>query len=227
MSVMNIRIVPLVAIGAALVLVIPSWPRFIAGAAIAPYEDTLRGIARGAKPLPVVMAEAREAAHVSLSWQPFDRTYFRLGGFELVQAGLAARPEDRNAALDRGIAALRFGLARAPADAYGWLQLAQAIRMRHGPTPELNSVLRMSLETAPYEHRLVLPRLEIAFSAWRALDADLRAALGPQMMRAVDTAPVEFARATRRFFMLREVRTALAASPIHLDRFNIVYLTPG
>lgn len=223
---MSVRLAPVVALCAGLALIAAAWPRFIAGAAIAPYEDTLRGIARGAKPLPATLAEAREAAQVSLSWQPFDRTYLRLGAFELVQAGLAAKPEARNETLDRSIGALRSGLARAPADAYGWLQLAQAIRLRHGPTPELNAVLRMSLRAAPYEHRLVLPRLEIAFSAWRALDEDLRRAFAPQMMRAVDTAPVDFVKATRRFFLLREVRTALAASPVHLDRFNIVYLTP-
>jgi hypothetical protein len=223
---MGRRIAAAIAICAAFAVVVASWPRFIAGAAIAPYEDTLRGIARGAKPLPAAIAAAREAAEVSLSWLPHDRTYLRLGAFELVQAGLAADAARRNAALDRSIGALRAGLARAPADAYGWLQLAQAVRMRSGPTSAVAAPLRMSLETAPYEHRLVVPRLEIAFSAWRALDEDLWRAFAPQMMRAVDTAPVEFAKATRRFFLLREVRTALAASPIHLERFNIVYLTP-
>ncbi len=206
-------------------LVALAWPRFIAGAAIAPYEDTLRGVARGAKPDPAVLDAAREGAEVSLSWLEYDRTLLRLGAFELVEAGLAP-PEARRAVLDRSLAALRAGLARAPADAYGWVQLAQALRMRRGPTPELNAVLGMSLRIAPYEHRLVMPRLEIAFSAWRALDDTTRRALVPQLVRAVDTAPVELAKATRRFFLLREVRAALAASPVHLARFDIVYLSP-
>lgn len=219
--------VVLTGLAAGLGLALAAAPRFIGGAAMAPYEDILRSAARGGpKPAAPALDAAREGARVSLDWFDYSRTRMRLGAFELVAAGLATTPGARTAALSRSIDSLRAGLARAPGDAYGWLQLAQALRLRDGATPDLDSALRMSLLTAPYEHRLIVPRIEIAFSVWAALAPDLREAFGPQIVRAVDTAPVQLAQATRRFFALRQVREALAGSPVHMERFNIVYLTP-
>ena len=83
----------------------------------------------------------------------------------------------------------------------------------------------MSLRTAPFEHRLVIPRIEVAFRTWSALDADIRDAMTTQIRRAIDTAPKALANATRRNYALRQVRQAVAGSPIHRDRFNIVYLS--
>ncbi|MEX2454989.1 MAG: hypothetical protein WD470_09810, partial [Rhodospirillaceae bacterium] len=219
--------VALAVLAAGVVLAVAAAPRFIGGAAMAPYEDILRSTARGGKtPTAPALDAAREGARVSLAWFDYNRTRLRLGAFELVGAGLATTPNARRAALDRSIGSLRAGLARAPGDAYGWLQLAQALRVRDGATADLEAALRMSLRTAPYEHRLIVPRIEIAFGAWAALAPDLRAAFRPQIVRAVDTAPVQLARATRRYFALRQVREALAGSPVHMERFNIVYLTP-
>lgn len=216
----------LAAVAAGAVLVAVAWPRFIGGAAIAPHEDLLRDIARGARPDAVSLREARESARLSLDWYDYGRTRMRLGAFELVTADLETTPQLRRGALDRSVAALRTGLARSPGDAYGWLQLAQALRLRDGATPDINPPLRMSLRVAAYEHRLLMPRLELALSAWNVLDPGLRAAFGRQIVRAVDIAPVKLARATRRYFALRQVRQALASSPVHLERFNIVYLSP-
>lgn len=221
------RIVPAVcALVIGVLICAAAIPRFVGGAAIAPYEDLLRGIARGEKADRAAVDAAREAARVSLDWYGYDRTWLRLGAFDLVAAGLGKDRAERRRFLDASIDALRDGLARSPGDAYGWLQLAQAMRERDGAVAALNGPFRMSLVTAPYEHRLVMPRLEIAFSAWSVLSPDLRASLGPQIVRAVDTAPVQLARATRRFYALRQVRRALAGSPVHMERFNIVYLNP-
>ncbi|MEK9645949.1 MAG: hypothetical protein VW547_10440 [Alphaproteobacteria bacterium] len=84
----------------------------------------------------------------------------------------------------------------------------------------------MSLKTAGYEHRMIIPRLELAFSASSVLEPDVRAAMTPQIRRAIDTAPKSLVEATRRNFPLRQVREAVAGSPVHAQRFRIVYLTP-
>ena len=207
-------------------LAVLAWPRMIGGAVIAPFEDTLRGIARTRTVNAVEIREAREGAHVSLGWFDYGRTWKALGGFELVAARVARTPEDQRAALAHSVDALRDGLAQAPGDAYAWLQLAQADRALNGVRPTLNGPLRMSLNAAPYEHRLAIPRIEIAFRAWEFLEPDVRKAMAVQIKRAVDTAPVQLARSTRRHFALRFVRQSLADSPIHLQRFNIVYLNP-
>ena len=202
-----------------------AWPRFVSGAVDAPYEDTLRTIARGTAPTRRTIDDAVAAAKVSLSWQAKGLTMNRIGAFELVRAGLATTPADQRKALADSAHWLQRGLTRSPASAYSWLQLAQALQAQGGATPAINHPLRMSLRTAPFEHRLVIPRIEVAFRTWSALDADIRDAMTTQIRRAIDTAPKALANATRRNYALRQVRQAVAGSPIHRDRFNIVYLS--
>lgn len=215
-----------VALCAGLALAGFAWPRFVGGAVIAPYEDMLRSVARGARPDVRSIDAAREAAAVSQSWFAHGETMRRRGAFELVRASRAETAEGQRAALRRSIDWLRAGLARGPGDSFAWLQLAQATRVVRGAAAEVNPPLRMSLRTAPYEHRLIVPRLDVAFSSWPALAPDIREAMTFQIRRAVDTAPRALVRATRRNFALRQVRRAVADSPIHRERFNIVYLSP-
>lgn len=210
--------------GAALCVI--GWPRFVAGAIIAPYEDQLKKAARGQNVTTALLNDAIQRSKVSSDWVALGKSLNLLGGLELLAARSASSPIAQQRHLDASIAALRDGLARAPANAYSWVQLAQSVRARRGATPAVNGPLRLSLKTAPFEHRLVLPRIDLALTSWRVIEPDIRLAMAVQFQRAVDTAPVQFARMTRRRFALRQVRRALEASPIHLERFNIVYLTP-
>ncbi len=143
---------------------------------------------------------------------------------------MAARKSQSAAAqrkiLSESIAALRHGLARMPGQPYAWLQLAQAARARDGAKRYVENYLALSLRLAPWEHRLVMPRLNIALGIWRVLGSEFKATLPRQFERAVDTAPVALAQAARRNFALGAVRQMLAGSPVHLQRFQIVYLSP-
>lgn len=206
-------------------LIVPVWPRFIAGAIVAPYEDTLRDIARG-KELPRgFLAEADTALRVAGRWSDRGDIHLSLGSLRLVAAREALKAADQRRALDEAVAELSTGLARKPAAPYAWLQLAQAVRARRGTVPAIEEYLDLSTRLARWEHRLVMPRLEIALGAWPALGSSYREILPQQFQRAVDTAPVALARAVRRNYALRQARQMLASSPLHLDRFTIVYLS--
>lgn len=207
-------------------LVIPVWQRFVGGAITAPYEDTLRDIARGKKVNTAILNETETALRVARKWTDDGKVSTALGGLRFVAARSAKSPADQRAALSDCIAALKHGLTRAPAQPYAWLQLAQAERARNGATAALEKYLSQSIHLAPWEHRLVMPRLDIALGAWSALSPAFKSKLPGQVERAIDTAPVALARATRRNFALRAVRQMLADSPVHLERFRIVYLSP-
>lgn len=206
-------------------LIVPVWPRFIGGAIVAPYEDTLRDIARGKKLPAGLVAETETALRVAGKWTDRGDIHKNLGGLGLVAAGRAISAAEQRAALDRAIAELSSGLKRKPADSYAWLQLAQAVRARQGAEPAMEKYLDLSTRLARWEHRLVTPRLDIALGVWPVLGASYKAVLPRQFTRAVDTAPVALARAVRRNFALRQARQMLLASPIHLDRFTLVYLS--
>ena len=206
-------------------LIIPVWPRFIGGAIVAPYEDTLRDIARGKKLPSTLLAETDTALRVAGRWSDRGENHTRLGSLRLVAARNAILAADQRAALDRAVSELSDGVARKPAQPYAWLQLAQAVRARRGTIPVIEKYLGLSTRLARWEHRLVMPRLEIALGVWPALGSSYRATLPPQLERAVDTAPVALARSVRRNFALRQARQMLSASPLHLDRFTLVYLS--
>ena len=206
-------------------LIIPVWPRFIGGAVVAPYEGTLRDIARGKKPAPGLLAETETALRVAGTWFDRGENLTSQGSLRLIAAREAVSAAEQRAALDQAIARLSDGLIQKPANSYAWLQLAQAVRARRGAIPSLENYLGLSTRLARWEHRLVLPRLEIALGVWPVLGSSYRATLPPQFERAVDTAPVALAHAVRRNFALRQARQMLAASPLHLDRFTLVYLS--
>lgn len=207
-------------------LIVPVWPRFVGGAIVAPYEDTLRDIARGKKVSSQVRRETETALRVAATWSGRGANRQNLGSLRLVAAREAVSATDQRAALDQAVSDLSDGLALKPANSYAWLQLAQAVRARRGAVPEMERYLDLSTRLARWEHRLVMPRLEVALGAWPVLGASYRANLPRQFERAVDTAPVALARAVRRNYALRQARQMLAASPLHLDRFTIVYLAP-
>lgn len=211
---------------AAALLIVPVWPYFIGGAIVAPYGDTLRDIARGEKVKDSTLAGTEQALQVSRGWVETGQSSVALGKLHFIAARNANSPKDQRKSLSESVTALRAGLSRAPAQPYAWLQLAQAERARRGATASLEKFLSLSMSLAPWEHRLVLPRLEIALGVWPVLSEEFKAKLPPQFERAVDTAPLALAQATRRNFALRAVRRMFAGSPIHLERFLIVYLSP-
>jgi hypothetical protein len=206
-------------------LIAGSSPRFIGGAVIAPYEDTLREIARGKIFSGTVLKDTETALRVSRKWVDSGETAASLGAMRFIAARSMTQPEAQRAALRESMAALKHGLSRMPAQPYVWLQLAQAERALNGTTPSIEKYLAMSLALAPWEHRLVLSRLDLALGAWSVLSPEFKSGLPRQFERAVDTAPVGLAQAARRNFALRPVRQMLAGSPVHLDRFQLVYLS--
>ena len=224
---MNRRILVLfTAVCAGGVLIAGASPRSIGGAVIAPYEDTLRDVARQKKISGALLKDTETALKVSRKWVDSGETSAGIGAMRFIAARSATTPEAQRAALKDSIAELRRGLSRMPAQPYVWLQLAQAERALNGATPVIEKYLAMSLALAPWEHRLVLARLDIALGTWSALSPEFKALLPGQFERAVDTAPVQLVRATRRNFALRAVRQMLAGSSLHLDRFLLVYLSP-
>ncbi|MEK9645948.1 MAG: hypothetical protein VW547_10435 [Alphaproteobacteria bacterium] len=98
--------------GVALVAV--AWPRTISGALVAPYEEMLRGIARGANASLAAVHEARTNSAVSATWFAYGGTLNRLGALYLVRARFAKDREAQRVGLVAAIVDLREGLARPP-----------------------------------------------------------------------------------------------------------------
>jgi len=68
--------------------------------------------------------------------------------------------------LDEADYSLRAGLALAPSNSFAWTRLAYIDMVTGGPSPSMARKLRMAVTLAPYDRRLVFPRLRLSFIAW-------------------------------------------------------------
>lgn len=83
------------------------------------------------------------------------------------------RPEaanDINMAIDRQLMAL----SKSPADAYGWSRLSYMLLIVDGPSKRAAKALAHAMQTAPYEPRLMLTRLNTAMLLFPYLDNDVK-----------------------------------------------------
>lgn len=225
MSPLKTRVIAAVAFAVSVSIIIAAWPLFIGGAIMAPYQSLLREIARGDQVPPTQIRGAETSLQVARTWFDYGKFVTAYGGLRLVSARRATLIEDQQVALADGEDALRAGLAKVPGQPYAWLQLAQVEYNRNRRPADISRYLQMSLDLAPWEHRLVTRRLTLALQNWRSLDPALRERLPDQFARSVDTDPITLAAQTRRTFRLREVRDMLSFSKLHQDRFNIVYFS--
>lgn len=178
----------LVSAAAGVLLLALAVPRFMAAAISAPYDQSLRDMAEAETAGAVSPAAVKAAAASrvrSLRWLDSPRAWTDLGALQLDQAEMAGFATARGRELaDRSLDSHRRGLALDPAQPYAWLRLAHAEFVHNGVTPALNPTLQMSVRTAPYEPRLVLQRLDLAFTAWPMLDKTSRALMNEQIMIA-------------------------------------------
>ena len=124
----------------------------------------------GASLLRLGLAETRGAGADALRPLLEDRVVGAAAGLELSIAESAAPP----AARAKNLEAL---LARAPANAGAWLDLAMARRAAGDDFSGVVEALRFSALTGPREARLMAGRVSFALPLWGALPDDLRARL--------------------------------------------------
>lgn len=167
---LNWRIVP-TALGAfvvAAVMLYLAVPRTIAAFIMLSGNETLEQI-RARQPVRVSdLKDLIESRRAALPWTDSGRVWSDLA---LGQLLLAEQETDANggpnlALVREALNSLENGLARAPLDPHAWTRLAYARYLVDGPSPELVSVLKMSIYAGPHEPRLVFLRLRLCLAAW-------------------------------------------------------------
>jgi hypothetical protein len=95
--------------------------------------------------------------------------------------------------------------------------------VRDGYRPVVAEALHLSLLTGRYEPRLLMPRIELAFTVWPLLPEALRSEFAQQIVLAMRWMPRDVVAATRHHHRLAEVRAALASDPQLRLHFNLLY----
>lgn len=209
----------------AVVLVGLAIPRLAGGVFAGPFDETVRILGRGGD---VTMSEARLARAsrlTTLRWYANARNASELGALNFALATREPRGSDaRNVYIADAIESDRMAVSLAPTSAFSWMRLAQAHVERDGAGADIAAYLRMSYRTAPYDPRILFPRLDFALAVWNDLPEDVKRATGEQIRVAMEWAPLELVRRTRARYRLAEVRDALRDEPAARARFNILYL---
>jgi hypothetical protein len=138
-----------------------------------------------------------------------------------LRSGLDPRP-----LLDETIVTVRESLQRAPAQARGWMILAEATMARDGvDAPGLPDYLAESLRASRYDFWLAPNRAWLAMLLWNRLDAATRDAAALQMRLMVKYSNLEsLARLAKQVGDPQPAREALSGDPALRLRFEAIYL---
>ncbi len=158
----------------------------------------------------------------ALSWAESGPDAALLGLGQLLRASESkgARGYDQ-ALVAEAIASLRDGLALGPADPRAWARLAYADLVANGVSASVARALEMSLDTAPYDPRLLAVRLELCLWAWPYFAPEVRRLVDEQIRLAWRlTRPelIVIARHTGRENVVRAALSDDAAERVEFER---------
>lgn len=196
-------------------------PQTISAFVMAPSAPILRKLQDGE----VVQRKELEtfvaAQQKGLDWSTRGRTFTDLGlAHLLIATGLGEGDPEKRQQLEEAIAALKSGLALAPANPYAWTRLAYASSQLDGWNPDTLSVLRLALLTAPYDPQLLMTRLMLSLDAWPRLLREDRDLVYQQIFYAWQHDPDELARMSAGSWWENLVRAALIRHPRDLAVFE-------
>lgn len=217
---------PLLALALGLALIVVAFPRLMAAIYAAPTSAVALKLDR--EPATVTPAEllaARRALQLALAWEDDGVLAVRLARVDLVLAAREFRAGgDPLAFVDDTIEAARRGLTAAPAQARGWLLLAEATLARTSDPGAIVPFLLQSIAASPHDVWLAPNRAELGVRAWPWLDAKARAAVAEQIRLTSMRWPDSTVEIARRAGDPGPVREALASQPAVLRQFDVRYL---
>lgn len=163
-----------------------------------------------------------ESRQLAATWLTEGHT---LSEMSLAYVGLAQRMGSTTttagrASLSNARQALISSLALAPANGYAWAHLAYVQMALFGPSPDVVRDLLLSFETARFEYRLMLYRLDMAFALRAFWDSELTELMPAQVRMAWSRNDIAVAKLSVRYNCKDFVRTALALDTDQLQRYE-------
>jgi hypothetical protein len=219
-------LLPLLAAMLGLALVVVAFPRLIAALYAAPVGEVM-GKLDGNDPSLAVgeLLAAREALQLSLAWDGDGLTAIKLARIDLTLAAREFRAGGNpQPMIDETIDASRLGLTLAPAQARGWLLLAEATLAKTADPGAIVGPLVESMRASPYDIWMAPNRAELGLRAWPWLDAAAREMVAGQIRLTTIRWLDRTVTMARRAGNPTPVREALAGDPEKLRRFDVLYL---
>jgi hypothetical protein len=188
--------------------------------------DALNQTGRVAPPDVPDLLAARQGLLAAQIWQDDPVLAVELARIDLILAAREIRNgQDGKQLLDETIELAQDGLRLAPAQARGWLILAEATFARDGlAAPKLVDYLTASLRASPYDVWLAPNRAWLAMLLWDRLDETTRDVAALQIRLVVQNWNLEtLIRIVKQTGNPNPARAALAGDPALLQRFEASY----
>jgi len=183
-------------------------------------DDVQVALLQGSKVTDDALMRLDASRRNTAAWFPMNVLYDDLA---MVALERSARAKDRSIAqayVHEAELWQRKGLFVSPADPYGWYRLAYLYYSTEGPSQRVTSAWRQSVASAPYEPRLLVPRLQMAMSLESILDADVRESF-PRLIRdAWREDPEALTKAAHEGTFISSVESALRRDPDDLNMFH-------
>jgi hypothetical protein len=153
-------------------LIALAFPRATAHIALAPGQRATELLLAGERVTPSGYERAVSALSHALTWVETGRWRIRLG---IVQAMYAhfLPPEQAEPLLQEGVMQIFRGLAREPADSYGWLVLARLFYAAGEPL-QAAGALEWATRTHTYDPDNATPRVVLGLELWEFLSERAR-----------------------------------------------------
>lgn len=151
----------------ALLLVVFAVPSVTARFLLLPQDQTRLSLMDGNKITAHELLDLESSRRQVVGWFPSNEILNDLAMVN-VEAGSRVESQKAKAFYKQAEQWQRRALTVSPTDAFGWYRLAFLLFAEQGPNEKVAHAWRQSMASAPYEPRLVLPRLQMAMSlgAW-------------------------------------------------------------
>lgn len=219
-------IVPLTALALGWALVVVAFPRLVSALYAVPANTTIAKLEKNDPGLtPGELLAARQALQYSLAWEMDGGTAIKLARVTLSLAARQFRAGGNPALLiDETIEAARTGLRLAPAQARGWLLLAEATLAKTSDPGSITPFLIESVRASPHDIWLAPNRAELGLRSWAWLEPQAREVISDQIRLTAWRWPDRTVAIARRAGDPGPVREALAGDVEKLRRFDALYL---
>ncbi len=155
-----------------------------------------------------------------LKWHETSRRWTDLGLTQILLANKSGTDKNRDALLRKADFSLRAGLALAPSNSFAWTRLAYIDMVMNGSSPSMARELRMAVALAPYDRRLVFPRLRLSFLAWPQFEKADRPIILDQIRFAWRLNAYRLTKIAADQGRVGLVRAALFRTPEKISRFE-------
>ncbi len=205
----------------AILLLVFGLPSMVARFVLLPADDVRPRLLAGEKIENVDLARFYASRQFASSWFPENALYNDLASASFEMADRVKDETARKFMEDSALWEYK-ALAASPADAFGWYRMAYLYYSVDGPSQRAMQAWSMSLASAPYEPRLVFPRLQMAMSLGaKFLQQDSARLHVPHLIReAWDDHPDRLAELAMHGSFITVVEDVLRNNPDDLAAFH-------